>query len=85
MSTLSAQIAECIALKKGNKEFALHFLDDEWRAGIGNTSSFVMLGESDAQFESGWCMEPEQAATELYDLLVKYNGQLPPGVREVRL
>jgi hypothetical protein len=85
VSTLADQIRECIALKKGNKEFVLHDLGDEWRAGVGNPSSHVMLGESNAQFESGWCETPEQAVWELLDLLKKHDGELPAGVRSVSL
>lgn len=83
MSNLHAQILECIEVKKGDKEFALHHLDGEWRAGIGTVSHDNLLGTP--QFASGWCMEPEQAVTELFDLLVEYGGQVPAGQRSVTI
>lgn len=79
MSNLSAQIAECIALKKGDKDFALHHMGKKWFACIGNSCPHVMLGESYGEFEIGECETPEQAVWKLLELLKKYDGQLPPG------
>lgn len=47
---LQAEIARCIALKGGNKEFALFFLDPLWSAEIGNPTTCGMLGEVSDEF-----------------------------------
>lgn len=39
-------IAECVAAKTGNKEFALHYYPSAglWRAGIGNPTHSPLVG-----------------------------------------
>jgi hypothetical protein len=67
---LSELIAAVIKAKRGNAEFALFYFgggdddDDDWRAEIGNTNSFVMLGEASGEYraEGG---TPEEAVSRL--------------------
>lgn len=49
---LEELIQQVIAMKKGDKDFAL-FTDEsgEWLAMLGNTCPMVHLGEADAEFE----------------------------------
>ncbi len=51
--TLEALINECIAVKRGDKEFALfHWHDGTWTAEIGNPRADVSLGECDGEFKA---------------------------------
>ncbi|WP_276122633.1 hypothetical protein [Pararhizobium qamdonense] len=75
MAKLSKLIAECVAIKQGNKEFALFYADYDapgfkpWRAEIGNTSSAVSLGEAEAEF-CGDGMTPKEAMIDLQTKLL---------------
>jgi len=48
ISDLSKAIAACIEAKQGNREFALFYFDDGWRAEIGN-GIHIILGEACAE------------------------------------
>ena len=50
---IEAELNAIIFAKKGNKEIALFYNGhDEWTLSVGNTSSYVMLGEVGGEFET---------------------------------
>lgn len=62
--TLKDLIDACIAAKSGNKEFALFFTGEDWRAEIGNTAAYAWLGESEPEFRAD-ADTPEEAVAKL--------------------
>ena len=62
---LKPLIDACIAKKKGNKEFALFFLNPGWQACIGLKYEGMMLGESPGEFEAEG-IGAEEAVSELW-------------------
>lgn len=72
--TLERIIAECIAAKPGNKEFALFFDLGTWTAMVGNPSPSVTLGEV-----YGEVVESGETATEAVTrLLAATQAWTPP-------
>lgn len=76
---LDELIKQAIALKTGNKEFAL-FFDGEgvWDAEIGNPSSVVGLGEATAEHSC----EGKTAEESVRNLIAELGGEREPSMRD---
>lgn len=61
---LSDLIAQVIAAKTGNKEFALFYTGDGWEAHVGNPTNCVCLGEVPGDISAGGD-SAEEAVTRL--------------------
>lgn len=74
MDDVGMLIEACLDLKKGDKSFVLHGDEGKWRAGVGNPSQWVLLGEIDAEVQSQWHDRPEDALLELNGLLAAQSS-----------